>query len=220
MRTDALYGFCSVVPDVSWLRRLLPLGVRTVRLQLEQADGDALAEAVRLAYAWGCQLVVAEHWEAALAARATHVHLDQADLERADLEALRRAGIKLGITASTSEELERALRTPLAYVALGPMYTPVRADVASASHALRHLGDWKALLPCPLVATGGITLERALDVLDAGADALAVGADVCTHPNPESRTHEWLRLFHERSLVEPRRTSITTPSAPRPTAAG
>jgi thiamine-phosphate pyrophosphorylase len=212
MRYDGLYGFCPIVPDVSWVSRLLPLGLRTLRLELDHGAHDAAREAVALGRAWGCQLVLAGNWEAALDARATHVHLSQAELQRADVNALQRAGIQLGVAASTPDELERALHVPLGYVALGPMYTADPAEMLSASQALRHLGDWKALLPCPLVATGDITLERALDVLDAGADALAVGSDVCAHPSPEARTLQWLRLFHERSLVEPGRASVTTPA--------
>jgi thiamine-phosphate diphosphorylase len=211
MRHDGLYGFCPIVPDVSWVRRLLPLGLRTLRLELHHDAHDTAREAVELGRAWACQLVLAGNWEAALAAHATHVHLSQAELQTADVNALHRAGVKLGVGASTPDELERALHVPLAYVALGPMYTTAAAEMMSASQALRQLGDWKAVLPCPLVATGGITLEHALDVLDAGADALAVGHDVGAHPNPETRTLQWLRLFHERSLVEPARASVTTP---------
>ena len=55
--------------------------------------------------------------------------------------------------------------------------------------------SWKAAIPCPLVAIGGITVERAPDVLAAGADSIAVVTDLVTHPEPEARTREWLALL-------------------------
>jgi thiamine-phosphate pyrophosphorylase len=58
---------------------------------------------------------------------------------------------------------------------------------------LGRLADWKARIgPLPLVAIGGITPDRADQVLSAGADSVAVITDVLTHPEPEQRVRQWL----------------------------
>ena len=63
-----------------------------------------------------------------------------------------------------------------------------------APQGLERVTEWKSRLPCPLVAIAGITVERAPDVLAAGADSLAVVTDIITHADPEARSREWLKV--------------------------
>ena len=63
-----------------------------------------------------------------------------------------------------------------------------------APQGLARIGEWKALAKRPLVAIGGITLERAPAVFAAGADSIAVVSDVAFHPDPEQRSRDWLAL--------------------------
>ena len=112
------------------------------------------------------QLIVNDYWRLALAAGCDFVHLGQADLEGADLQALRRAGVRVGVSTHDEAELERALGLAPDYVALGPIYHTTLKVMPWAPQGLQRIGVWKRRIGAlPLVAIGGVTLER----LPAGA---------------------------------------------------
>lgn len=188
--------FYPVLPDIDWLERLVPLGVRFVQLRLKGAPADEvhrqISRAMALCAAHGAQLVVNDYWRAAIDLGAAFVHLGQEDLAAADVPAIRQAGIKLGVSTHDHDELAKALGVAPDYVALGPIYETKLKKMKWAPQGLDRVREWKKAIPCPLVAIGGITVERAPDVLAAGADSIAVVTDLVTHPDPEARTREWL----------------------------
>ncbi len=190
--------FYPVLPDIDWLERLVPLGVRFVQLRLKDAPETEvhrqIERAIALCASHGAQLVVNDHWRAAIDLGADFVHLGQEDLAAADVPAIRAAGIKLGVSTHDHDELAKALAVEPDYVALGPIYETKLKKMKWAPQGLARVRDWKDALPCPLVAIGGITVERAPDVLAAGADSIAVVTDLVTHPDPEARTREWLHI--------------------------
>ncbi len=118
--------FYPIVPDADWLARLVPLGLRTVQLRVKDAPrGDVrrqIAESLAVARQCGCQLIVNDYWREAIEAGADYVHLGQEDLAAADLDAIKAAGLRLGISTHSEEELEAALAAGPDYVALGPIY--------------------------------------------------------------------------------------------------
>jgi thiamine-phosphate pyrophosphorylase len=202
--------FYPIVPDTDWLQRLLPAGLKLVQLRIKDAPAEIVArqieDALRLCNQADCQLVVNDYWQLAIEAGANFVHLGQEDLANADLSAVRHAGIKLGISTHSDEELDIALSANPDYVALGPIYPTLLKKMPWAPQGLERVAAWKARVPCPLVAIGGITPDRARVVLEAGADSLAVITDVVTHEAPERRTEDWM------ALTEPerrRRASLT-----------
>ncbi len=87
-----------------------------------------------------------------------------------------------------------ALKAEPDYVALGPIYETRLKVMKYPPQGLDGIGEWKGRISCPLVAIGGITLERAAGVLEAGADSIAVVTDFLTHPDPERRVEEWVKL--------------------------
>jgi len=190
--------FYPVLPDIHWLERLVPLGVRFVQLRLKDAPADEvrsqISRAMALCADHGAQLVVNDYWRAAIDLGADFVHLGQEDLAAADVPAIRDAGIRLGVSSHDHDELAKALAVEPDYVALGPVYETKLKKMKWAPQGLDRIREWKEALPCPLVAIGGITVERAPDVLAAGADTIAVVTDLVTHPDPEARTREWLAV--------------------------
>ena len=178
------------------MARLAGVGVKLIQLRMKDAPQSAIAPAIRDALAacraQSCELVVNDYWQEAIDCGAGFVHLGQGDLARADTTAIRRAGIKLGLSTHSHEELDRALRENPDYVALGPIYETKLKVMPWAPQGLARIGEWKALAGRPLVAIGGITLERAPDVFAAGADCIAVVTDVIAHPDPEQRSRDWL----------------------------
>ena len=192
----ALPRFYPIVPDASWVARLARAGVKLIQLRMKDEAQSAIAPAIREALAasraHGCEVVVNDYWREAIECGASFVHLGQGDLETADASAIRRAGLKLGISTHSHEELDRALREDPDYIALGPIYETTLKVMPWAPQGLARIGEWKALAKRPLVAIGGITLERAPAVFAAGADSIAVVSDVVFHPDPEQRSRDWL----------------------------
>jgi thiamine-phosphate pyrophosphorylase len=185
------------VPDVAWLRRLVPLGVKTVQLRLKDASPERvrreIGESMEICAHHGCQLIVNDYWQAALALGANYIHLGQEDLTAADVPAIQAKGARLGISTHSEEELAIALAAAPSYIALGPIYETRLKAMKWAPQGLTRVADWKKRIgTLPLIAIGGITPERADGVLTAGADSLAVITDFFTHPDPEARVRQWL----------------------------
>ncbi|MBV9079313.1 MAG: thiamine phosphate synthase [Methylobacteriaceae bacterium] len=191
--------FYPVVPTVAWVARLGRLGVGTIQLRAKDLTHAAAVALVREALAavagTGARLVVNDHWQAAIEAGAEHIHLGQEDLAEADLAAIRRAGLTLGLSTHDEGELETALRAQPDYVALGPIYPTTLKAMRFAPQGLDRIGAWKARVGAiPLVAIGGITLERGPGVFAAGADSIAVVSDVTQAADPDERVRGWLTL--------------------------
>ncbi len=188
--------FYPIVPDAAWVERIVPLGVKTVQLRIKGAGLDQvraqIARSLRICAAHNCQLIVNDYWREAIDLGAEYVHLGQEDLADADLLVIRGAGIKLGISTHTPEELRIALDAEPDHVALGPIYETTLKAMKYPPQGLDRIREWKGRIACPLVAIGGITLERAPGVFQAGADSIAVVTDIVGNPEPEQRVSAWL----------------------------
>lgn len=188
--------FYQIVDGSHWLESFLPLGLKLVQLRIKDLpEADVRSEistSVHLCKEAGATLVVNDFWEQAIDLGADYVHLGQEDLADADLAALRRAGIKLGISTHSDEELDIALSAVPDYVALGPIYPTILKKMTWAPQGLEKIGIWKQRVSCPLIAIGGITLERAPGVFAAGADSICVVTDVLRHAAPGQRLSDWL----------------------------
>jgi thiamine-phosphate pyrophosphorylase len=186
-----------VVESSEWVRRLLPLGVRLIQLRVKERSGAEVRDEIRAAKALctrsGAQLVVNDYWRLAIDEGCDFVHLGQGDLDMADMQALRRAGVRIGISTHDHDELERALALEPDYVALGPVYPTLLKIMPWSAQGLERVGEWKRRIGLtPLVAIGGLTVERLNGVFAAGADVAAVVTDIVRHTDPEARTKEWL----------------------------
>jgi thiamine-phosphate pyrophosphorylase len=195
----ALDKFYPIVDDVSWIARLAPLGVRLVQLRIKdcsEADiGRQLREARAICAVHGAQLVVNDYWRIAIEEGCDFVHLGQEDLDTTDFVAFRKAGLKLGVSTHTHRELDRVLPLKPDYVALGPIFPTRLKPMRFAPQGLARIGEWKRLIgKIPLVAIGGLTVERGYCAMLAGADVVAVVTDVTRNFNPENRVREWLAI--------------------------
>ncbi|SFM77496.1 thiamine-phosphate pyrophosphorylase [Thioclava dalianensis] len=189
--------FYLIVSHVAALELLVPQGVKLVQLRLKDLPEHELRRQIRRARDFcavhGAQLVVNDHWELALELRCGFVHLGQEDMDHADFDALRRAGIRFGLSTHDSAELERALALGPAYVALGPVYPTLLKQMKWAPQGLDKLRAWKRRAgSTPLVGIGGLTPERLPGLFAAGADSAAVVTDIQTAADPEARCREWI----------------------------
>jgi len=201
-----------IVDSAAWIRRLLPAGVRLVQLRVKDRSAEELRAEIResktLCARAGAQLVVNDHWQLALEEGCDFVHLGQGDLDTADVPALRRAAVRIGISTHDEGELERALSLKPDYVALGPIYPTLLKVMAFAPQGLNRIGEWKRRIgEIPLVAIGGITLERLPGVLAAGADSAAVVTDIVRNADPEGRMRSWIKAVP--AVTDDRRQGTT-----------
>ena len=196
-----------IVDSAAWVARLAPQGVRLVQLRIKEQPQDSVRSQIEAAQALcraaGVQLIVNDYWQLALASGCDFVHLGQDDLDSADVPALRRAGVRVGISTHDERELERALTLRADYVALGPIYPTLLKAMPWRPQGLARLGEWKRRIgSIPLVAIGGLTLERLAGVFVAGADVAAVVTDIVRASDPEARVRQWVAVagsVHERA---------------------
>lgn len=198
VRLDPFY---LVLPDADWIERLVPVGLRLVQLRAKGDDPAVLRSEIRrslaVCRAHDCQLVVNDHWRLAIEEGADFLHLGQEDLAEADLPAIHAAGLRLGLSTHDEAELKVALAARPDYVALGPIWPTVLKQMPWAPQTPERLRLWRERAGAmPLVAIGGITVERAPLVFAEGADCAAAVTDVTLHADPEARVQTWLDVTH------------------------
>jgi thiamine-phosphate pyrophosphorylase len=195
-----LHSFYPIFDNVSWLRRMLPLGIKLVQLRIKDTPLDQvkvqLTEAQNLCLHHGAVLVVNDYWELAIELGCKWVHLGQEDLDNADMDKIHTAGLKFGISTHDRGELDRALALAPDYIALGPVYPTILKKMKWHQQGIEKLTKWKSLIgDLPLVAIGGMSLERADGALFSGADIIAAVTDITFNNDPESRVQEWLEVL-------------------------
>src|ERR1700739_4097968 len=189
--------FYPVVDSVAWVARLTKLGVGSIQLRVKNLnDADALAivrEGLGAIRGTNTKLVVNDYWRAAIEAQAKHLHLGQEDLADADLAAIRKAGLTLGVSTHDNDELATALKAKPDYVALGPIFFTTLKSMRFEPQGIPKITEWKKRVgSIPLVAIGGIKFEHASEIFAAGADSIAVVSDVTQNADPDARVRQWL----------------------------
>lgn len=190
--------FYPIFDSADWLARALPLGVRLVQIRIKDMPApDLRAELARardLCATHHAQLVVNDYWREAMDLGCDFIHLGQEDLDQADIAAIRRAGIRIGISTHDHAELDRALALAPDYIALGPVWPTILKKMKWEQQGLGRVSEWRDITgKIPLIAIGGVTPERAALAFQAGADVASAVTDITLNPNPESRIEEWLR---------------------------
>lgn len=191
--------FYPVMPDADHVARMAQAGAKLIQLRLKDASVWGTRRQARAARdicrAAGATLVLNDFWDIALTEEIDFVHLGQEDMDTADIPALKRAGIRIGLSTHDDAELDRALAWAPDYVALGPVWPTALKVMKWGPQGLDRVAAWKARIGArPLVAIGGLTPARAADAFAAGADSLAVVTDIVTATDPEARARQWLAI--------------------------
>lgn len=191
--------FYPIFDSADWLERMLPLGVKLVQLRVkDRPEAETRAEIRRareLCRDHGAILVVNDYWRIAIEEGCDWLHLGQEDLIEADLPAIRAAGLRLGISTHDEVELARALALSPDYIALGPVWPTILKKMKWHRQGVEKLTEWKARIGAvPLIAIGGLTIDRAPAAFAAGADIVSAVTDITLNPDPEARVRDWLRV--------------------------
>ncbi|MBT8155171.1 thiamine phosphate synthase [Epibacterium ulvae] len=191
--------FYPIFDHVDWLERLVPLGIKLVQLRIKDQPDDEvraqLAAGRDLCREHGAIMVVNDFWKLAIDLECDWLHLGQEDLDVADLPAIKEAGLKLGLSTHDVAELNRAMACEPDYVALGPVYPTILKKMKWHQQGIEKLTDWKARIgDTPLIAIGGMSVERAPGAFAAGADVVAAVTDITLNADPEARVRQWLEI--------------------------
>ncbi len=181
-------------------RAFLDGGATLIQLRAKQLSSAALLDlsdaAVRLAHPYHAGIIVNDRADIALIAAAAGVHVGQEDLPPSAARRLLGEGALVGLSTHSVAQVERALRESVSYVAVGPVFGTRSKDTGYAAVGLQLVGSAAQLTgSLPVVAIGGITLENARAVIDAGATSVAVISDLLVGNDPRSRTQAFVQAL-------------------------
>jgi thiamine-phosphate pyrophosphorylase len=180
----------------------LDAGVRLIQLRAKSlASGQFLALAESLAAAavsTGAMFIVNDRADIATLAGAAGVHVGQEDLTPEDVRRVVGESAVVGVSTHTATQARVAVASPVDYIAIGPIFRTAskeRPDPTVGLDGLRTARQIVAPSGRPLVAIGGVTLAHCADVIEAGADSVAVISDLVAGGDPGSRARAFLRAL-------------------------
>lgn len=192
-------GLYPVIDDVHWLKRLLPLGINTIQLRIKNKSGKALLdeikESVVIAKQYNTRLFINDYWEYAIEAGAYGVHLGQEDISNADIQKIHRSGLRLGISTHSYFEISRALALNPSYIAFGPIFTTYSKIMPYLPQGTEQLRHFVSMFNYPMVAIGGINLERLPNVLNTKVSGIAMISAITQADDPEKTTVKLLEMI-------------------------
>ncbi|MGL9774787.1 MAG: thiamine phosphate synthase [Sodalis sp. (in: enterobacteria)] len=181
-------GLYPVVDSLAWLVRMLDAGVTTVQLRIkDSSEAQVTADieaAVLLGRRYDARVFINDYWRLAIHHGAYGVHLGQEDTDSADADAIRAAGLRLGLSTHDGAGLARALAWRPSYIALGHIFPTATKVMPSRPQGLETLRRLVAELPpIPTVAIGGIGHEQVEAVLACGVGSVAVVSAITRAPD-------------------------------------
>lgn len=181
-------------------------GVTAVQLREKDADSHAvvaLAASLReILDPLEIPLIINDDLEATLISKASGLHVGQDDLPVAEARRNLPTDCRLGLSITKHSEAEAAAGSAADHLGIGPVFPTGSKPDAAPAMGLPGLADVRALRPeLPAVAIGGITCERAADVMRCGVDGIAVVSALAAAPNPRTAAQA-LRCIVDKTLNE------------------
>jgi len=188
--------FISGLSHAEQIERLAAGGASLIQLREKHASPrefyQAALEAMIVAKRWGVQLVINDRVDIAIAVKADGVHLGQDDLPPGKVRMLLGEDRIIGSSTHTLDQALEADSAPVDYIAIGPVFPTSTKENPDAIVGAANIREIKSRISKPLVAIGGITLESARSVIDAGADSIAVISDLLATTDITERTRRFL----------------------------
>lgn len=181
-------------------RAFLDGGARVLQLRAKDLPSGPfldLADAlVALALAYDASVIVNDRVDVAKLAAAAGVHVGQEDLPPVAAREQLGPSAVIGFSTHSVAQVESALREPISYVAIGPVFRTSTKDTGYSAVGLNLVATASGLVAStPIVAIGGVTLDNARSAIDAGAAAVAVISDLIAGRDPEARVKSYLRAL-------------------------
>ena len=184
-------GLYAVMPDAEWVKRMVDAEIPTVQLRFKSEDKKLIrkhiAESVKAVEGSKTLLFINDYWQEAIEAEAYGIHLGQEDLETADLDAIRSAGLRLGLSTHGYAEMAYADRFCPSYIAMGAVFPTNLKKMETAPQGLGRLYKYAQLMNhYPLVAIGGIDEGSIHAVAQSGVGSVAVVRAISGSSDPKA----------------------------------
>lgn len=194
-------GIYPVVDTFDWVQKLVKEGIETIQLRVKDKDLSETTQQIKQASAHLAEkpvnFFVNDHWQIAIEQGAYGVHLGQEDLHDANLKHIADANLRLGISTHSYWELARALAINPSYIALGPIFETTSKQMPFSPQGIARLHQWVSLLDgeYPVVAIGGINVERAKQLKPTGVGSVAMITAITLADDYRQTTNELLSLW-------------------------
>jgi thiamine-phosphate pyrophosphorylase len=182
-------------------RALVAGGATFLQLRAKTTASGALLElaaaVAEMAHQSGAVLIVNDRADIARLAGADGVHVGQDDLSPVAVRRIVGDQMILGLSTHTVEQLDAGSRQPIDYLAIGPVFKTTSKATGYSARGLDMVRE--AVLRSggiPLVAIGGVTIDTAPSVIEAGAASVAVISDLLNTGDPEARTRAFLERLN------------------------
>jgi thiamine-phosphate pyrophosphorylase len=187
------------IPETECAQKLVDAGVRLLQYRNKQASARELFDRSKrlasLLIPQSVTFVVNDRADVACAAGASGVHVGQEDLGVEATRAVIGPENLLGVSTHSSEQFELAAGTSADYIAVGPVFSTSTKANPDPVVGIEFIRKCRPLTNKPIVAIGGITLERAAGVIQAGADSITVISDILVAPDPGQRARQYIELL-------------------------
>ncbi|MEA1880260.1 MAG: thiamine phosphate synthase [Campylobacterota bacterium] len=201
-------GIYPVVDRAYKLRPLYEVGITTAQLRTKDAFSgkaleDEVIEAIKISEAFNARFFLNDFWELGIKHKAYGIHLGQEDIQKADVQAILNAGLRLGISTHTPKEIDIALGFEPSYLAIGPIYEPISKKLVYDTVGPEDLKCWAKKVDYPIVAIGGITIENIANVVKTQAvSGIAMISDVLVDGEvSKERTIALMKVFMPNDKV-------------------
>jgi thiamine-phosphate pyrophosphorylase len=179
--------------------RMLDAGARLFQYRNKTSSSRELLEASQSVWfavrQYGGRFIVNDRADVARLAGASGVHLGQDDLDVSGARMIVGAESIIGFSTHNVEQFQAAAESDADYLAVGPIFATDSKANPDPVVGVDFIRQVRKLTSKPIVAIGGITLERARQVIDAGADSVAVISDILKTRNPAERVRQYLEIL-------------------------
>jgi thiamine-phosphate diphosphorylase len=181
-------GLYPIVDHAEWVEKLLTWGIRTIQLRIKDQPIDIITEniinSINIAKKYDAQLFINDYWQLAIQYGAFGVHLGQEDIVDANVVAIKKAGLRLGVSTHSDVEIKKALDYQPSYIAFGPIYHTNTKQMPYSPQGLERLKACCQWSKVPVVAIGGINRSRVKGILTTGVDGVAILSAIVASAEP------------------------------------
>jgi thiamine-phosphate diphosphorylase len=201
MRLAGLYVITepALRDPIEGARLALEGGARIIQLRDKHATTRQLVQVGQelraLTRQYGALLIINDRLDVALAVEADGVHLGQDDMPAALARKVTGENFIIGVSAETVEEARQAEADGASYLGVGPMFATTTKPDAGAPVGPERLRAIKQAISIPVFGIGGITLQNAMQVLQAGADGICVISAIMGAVDPAEATRKFLTML-------------------------
>jgi thiamine-phosphate pyrophosphorylase len=191
------------IPAKECAKSLVDAGVRLIQYRNKRATGRELFETARELAEYlnplGVQFIVNDRADVAALVGAGGVHVGQDDLGVEQAREVEGDGKLVGMSTHNAVQFRGALETSADYIAVGPVFATGSKENPDPVVGVGFVRETRGMTDRPIVGIGGITLERAADVIEAGADSVAIISDILGADDVGKRAREYVDLLERQA---------------------